>query len=86
MAALLAQECTAALGEATAAARRTLVGYLQAASVKLLTRIEEPGGPDWEIIHKVTPEALGVRADRALGDLLAEIEKAFPPERNHHEP
>jgi hypothetical protein len=60
------------LDDATEAARRVLVGYLQAQAVKLLVRIGEPGGPPWEICHRLTPEELAKRADRALADLQPE--------------
>jgi hypothetical protein len=55
----VAHACAADLGDALAAARRTLIHFLQAAAVRLLVRIGEPGGPPWEILHRLTPELLG---------------------------
>jgi hypothetical protein len=74
----VAHACAADLGDALAAARRTLLSFLRAASVKLLTRIGEEGGPPWEIIHRLTPELLGQRADALLASLQAEIETPLP--------
>jgi hypothetical protein len=62
------------LGGSLAAARQSLIACLQAASVKLLTRIGEPGGPPWEVCRQLIQEELEKRADAILAALQPEGE------------
>jgi hypothetical protein len=66
------------LADATRDARQSLIGHLQAVAIKLLTKIGEPDGPPWEVIHKLIPEELAKRADALLASLQAEIETPYP--------
>jgi hypothetical protein len=55
------------------AARQALVGQLQLAAVRLLSRpVHEPGGPAPELTAALTGKALAARADRAIKELPPE--------------